>query len=181
MTDGAAYQGFMKKVFNIIYYIFVVAIALIALLLVFSLFPIKGNYQVKIVQSGSMEPTIETGSIVIIKPQTSYEVGNIITFGEDNRKAVPTTHRIVESKTVNGDTVFKTKGDANNGPDFSEISQSKVIGKVLFSVPYLGFVVDFVKKPIGFALVVIVPAVLIILDELKNIYGEIRKRKNNKN
>src|SRR3989338_8215020 len=58
------------------------------------LLPIKGNIEIKIVKSGSMEPAIKTGSIVVIKPASLYGVGDVITFGEDSRTTYPTTHRI---------------------------------------------------------------------------------------
>jgi len=57
------------------------------------------------------------------------------------------------------------------------VSKSEIIGKVLFSVPYLGYAVDFAKKPLGFALIILVPAAIIIGDEIKKIFGEVKKKK----
>ena len=76
---------------------------------------------------------------------------------------------------------YITKGDANNAPDQEEITKREIIGKVLFSVPYLGYAVDFAKKPLGFSLIIIIPASIIIFDEIKKIFGEIKKKKENKN
>ncbi|MBT9168992.1 MAG: Signal peptidase I W [Syntrophomonadaceae bacterium] len=165
------------KIFKIIYSILVAFIVLITVLLIVSVFPIAGNYKIMVVQSGSMAPAIKMGSIVVVKPADEYKIGDVITFGPYSRTKAPTTHRIFDIKVVNGEPVYITKGDANNAPDQREITKRDVLGRVLLSVPYLGFAVDFVKKPIGFALIIIVPAAIIIFDEMKKIYGEIRKKK----
>jgi signal peptidase len=128
-----------------------------------------------------MEPAIHTGAIVAVKPMPDYKVGDIITFGPNTKTKVPTTHRITEIKNNNGVFTYTTKGDANNAPDTTEIRQSEIIGKVLFSVPYAGYAVDAAKKPWGFAAIIIIPALLIIFDESKKIKDEIVKMKNNKN
>ena len=167
----------MKKIFKVIYYIFFVAIAVIAIFLVISIFPIPGNYKVLIVQSGSMEPVINTGAVVVVKPASDYKVGDIITFGPATKTKVPTTHRIVEIKGEGNTQTFITKGDANNASDTKEVSKREVIGKVLFSVPYVGYAVAAAKKPSGFILIIVVPAAIIIFEEAEKIWREIRRVK----
>ena len=169
------------KPFKIIYYVFLVFIVIVAVLLIVSVFPISGNIKFMIVQSGSMEPNIKLGSIVLVKPADDYKIGDIITFGPYSKTKSPTTHRIYDMKVEGGEPIYITKGDANNAPDTREIAKRDILGKVLFSIPYLGYAVDFAKKPMGFALIIIVPAALIIIDEIKKIFGEIKKRKENKN
>ena len=142
-----------------------------------NLIPIPGNYEVKIVQSGSMEPKIKTGSIVVIKPDDSYGVGDIITFGKDTRRDVPTTHRIVSDKVESGVFVYTTKGDANEDTDPHEVRKSEVIGKVVFSVPYVGYLLDFARKPIGFILLIVFPAGVVVFDEVMSIWREVKKKK----
>jgi signal peptidase len=166
------------KVFQIIYYYILLAfVVMVAILLIFSAFPIAGNYKIFVVQSGSMAPAIKMGSLVIVKPANDYKIGEVITFGPYSKTKAPTTHRIYDIKVVNGQPVYITKGDANNAPDTREITKRDILGKVLFSIPYLGYAVAFAKKPLGFVLIVIVPAVIIIIDEIKNIYKEIKKKK----
>jgi signal peptidase len=173
-------ESIANIIFSIGYYAFMVLVVSLAVLLAVSAFPVPGNYKVKIVQSGSMEPSIKTGSIVVIRPETSYAVGDVVTFGRDTKVDVPTTHRIVEMRTESGQYVFKTKGDANKDADVAEVRQPEIIGKVLLDVPYLGFLLDFAKKPIGFALLVILPATMIVFDEVRTIWMEItKKRKRN--
>ncbi|MFH1990588.1 MAG: signal peptidase I [Patescibacteria group bacterium] len=170
-----------NKVFKTIYYIFLGAIGLIAVLLIVSAFPISGNIKFLTVLSGSMEPAIKMGSVVLVKPMVDYKIGDVITFGEISKIKTPITHRIYEIKVQGSQPVYITKGDANNGPDIREITQKDILGKVLFSVPYLGYAVDAAKKPFGFALIIIVPATLIIFNEIKKIYEEVKKRKKKEN
>lgn len=167
----------ISKLFKIIYYIFLIFIGAIAILLIFSVFPIAGNYKLFIVQSGSMAPAIKMGSIVVIKPADDYKIGDVITFGPYSRTKAPTTHRIYEIKVESDQPIYITKGDANEDPDQREITKKDVLGKVILSVPYLGYVVDFAKKPMGFALIIVIPATIIIYDEIKKIINEIKKIK----
>ena len=107
----------IKKLGKYGYYIFLTALAAVALIVVVSTFPIPGMYQFRVVRSGSMEPAISTGSIGLIKPASSYNIGEVITFEGNFKDAkgqkVPTTHRIVEMRVDRGSAVFVTKGDAN--------------------------------------------------------------------
>lgn len=169
----------MKVLFNTIHFLFIAAIVCIALLLLGTLIPIPGNFKVKIVKSGSMEPAIKTGSIVVNKAASSYQVGDVVTFGADTKTQIPTTHRIV-AITDSPNPIFTTKGDANDAPDQVNTRQSDIHGKVIFTVPYLGYILDFARKPLGFGLLVGLPAALIILDEVAKIIREvqqIRRRK----
>ena len=163
-----------------IYYIFLTCIVAVAVLLIVSIFPITGNYKVLTVLSGSMEPAIHTGSVVVVKPSASYKVGDIITFGPNTKTQVPTTHRIVEMSAQSGQMVYKTKGDANNGEDTKEVLAKDIIGKVYLSVPYAGYVIDFVRRPIGLILVIVLPALYIVCDEVRKILKEIKRIKNSK-
>lgn len=170
----------INGILKIGYYVVVAVFLSVAVLLAASLLPIPGNYQIKVVLSGSMEPAIHTGSVVVIKPSDNYKIDDIITFGKDTKRDVPTTHRIVEMSVVSGEMLYKTKGDANNGVDSQEVKESAVIGKVLFSIPYAGYMIDFARQPIGFILLVIIPVMCIMVDEIKKIWIEVKKIKEKK-
>lgn len=167
------------KPLRIIYYIFIASVAAIAVLLVVSVFPITGNFKTMIVQSGSMQPEIKMGGIVVVKPADDYKIGEIITFQSVKNKE-PITHRIYDIKIVGGEPLYITKGDANDTPDARKVARDEIIGKILFSVPYFGFAVDFAKKPLGFASIIIIPTAIIIFGEVKKIYGEVKKKKTKK-
>ncbi len=170
----------MKKLLKIFYYILVGFLVLIALLLIFSVFPITGNFKVLTVLSWSMEPTIKTGAIVVAKPADDYKIGDIITFGPDTKTQPPVTHRINDIKVVGGVPVYITKGDANESPDIREIQKNDILGKVLFNIPFVGYAVDFAKKPVGFILIIAVPAIVIVADEIRKIWKEVMKLKDKK-
>lgn len=162
----------MKIISTIFYTIFVALVVGIAGLLLGSMLPIPGNIEVKIVKSGSMEPAIPTGSLVVVKPATEYVKGDIITFGKDTQSDIPTTHRII---AVHQDGTYTVKGDANEEADPNPVARRDIIGKVAIHVPYAGFVLDFARQPLGFALLIGIPAGLVILEELLTIFRESRK------
>ncbi len=161
-----------KKLLKVPYYFFITGVVVIGLFLLATIVPLS-NFKVKIVKSGSMEPTIKTGGIVVLRPAQNYKLGDIITFGKDTKTQVPTTHRIIEI-SADGQSI-QTKGDANDAPDPVPISLSDVHGKVIFSMSYAGYVLDFARKPLGFALLIGLPALIIICDELGKIWREIKK------
>jgi len=168
-----------KKIFKIVYYIFIGVIVLIALLLIVSVFPITGNYKLMTVQSGSMTPAIKMGSVVMVKPVSDYKIGDVISFTNPRERQEPISHRIVDLEVIEGEAFYITKGDANEDPDTGRVAKDEVVGKVLFSIPFLGYAVDFAQKPIGFALIILVPAAIIIGDEIRKIYREVKKKKTN--
>jgi signal peptidase len=164
----------MKVLYKGLYGTFLVAVLLLGALVVIPALPISGNVQVKIVKSGSMEPVLKTGSIVIDKPQATYHIGDIVTFGADTKAQVPTTHRIIAISGEGASAMITTKGDANNTPDASPSPMSSVHGKVIFTLPYLGYILSFARQPVGFVVLIGVPAILIILDESIAIWNEVQ-------
>lgn len=126
------------------------------------------GYQIRIVQSGSMEPALKTGSLVLIIETERYTVGDIITF-TTRGETVPTTHRVIEEQLLDGELAYLTKGDANEEADLEPVQQSRVLGKVAFGIPYLGYLIDFARQPIGFVLLVVLPGVFVVFEEFMNI------------
>jgi len=127
-----------------------------------------------------MEPSIKTGSIVVIKPSSNYTVGDVITFGKDTKTDIPTTHRIVSSRAQDGVILFTTKGDTNEDKDTNEIRQSDVNGRVLFDVPYFGYIIDLARKPLGFIVLIIIPTLIVVYDEVVKIVREVKKMRKKK-
>lgn len=138
--------------------------------------PVIGALDVKIVKSGSMEPSIMTGAVVVVQEASAYALQDVITFTSASAD-IPTTHRIIGTEKVNGVEYFITKGDANEERDTNLVAPADILGKVVVDVPFVGFILDFARQPTGFALLVGVPALLIIIDEVTKIWREIRKRR----
>jgi len=164
----------LKRIGSIIHGTIIAIILAVALVLIATTFPIPGNIDAKVVLSGSMEPAIHTGSVIVIKPSEAYQAGDIITFGADTGASIPTTHRVVDIRVESGERIYQTKGDANQEADTREVPEDEIAGKVLFSIPLLGYLVDFAKQPIGFIVLIGVPAAVIAFDELKKIIVEVQ-------
>ena len=97
------------------------------------------------VTSGSMSPQIPTGSLLLIRP-TSFEniqEGDVVTYRlADGQTLV--THRVVEKDAGRGN--LTTKGDANETVDLVKVPASRVEGKVVLSVPSLGYFFYLLRK-----------------------------------
>ncbi|MFD1644430.1 signal peptidase I [Haloarchaeobius litoreus] len=120
-----------------------------------------------VVLSGSMEPEIAPGDVVIVDERSteSIEEGDVITFvrGEGDK---PVTHRVVGVEERGDTTVFTTKGDANEDVDAQPIPAGNVIGEVTVTIPYIGHVIQFAQRPVGFVVLVLLPLGLLGLSEI---------------
>ena len=174
-----------RKIGNIIYKIGIVVLLIVAFVVVLSTLNIPGNIKILSVQSGSMEPSIHTGSVVIVKPSSTYVKGDIITVNEQTNKNGTVTHRIFDIELKDGKNIYVTKGDANNAVDLEKRLPENIIGKVVFTIPLLGYLVSFAKTREGLFILVIVPSLVIIFSELINVRDEFKKmldkRKEKKN
>lgn len=167
------------KIFKIIVNTILFGLIGIGILVVFSFIPIPGNYKIFTVQSGSMEPTIHTGSLIFVKPMADYAVGDIVTKKTEDPK-VTITHRIISKEEIGGETVFETKGDANDASDGTKFTKDGIVGKEFLKIPYLGYPVGYAKTSQGIIILIVIPAVIIIYDEMqkiKNEFAAIRARR----
>lgn len=133
--------------------------------------PLFGGY---IIITESMVPTIKVNDAVLVKRSESNElnIGDIITFKsiDERYDGLVVTHRIVGSQNIStGDLVYRTKGDNNKLEDMAVVPEENIFGRVILKIPKLGYVKDFLNKPIGFILCIIIPIVMIIVINIKNI------------
>jgi signal peptidase len=163
----------MSKIWKYTRTTFYVAIITASVVIIISSLNIFG-FQMFIVKSGSMEPKIHTGSVVIDNTANSYKLKNVITFKVPNSKDT-VTHRIVQISTKNSVTSYHVKGDANPTPDPDPVLKSNVVGKVLFSIPELGYLIAFIRTLPGLIIFIAIPGIIIISDEIANIKDEVRK------
>lgn len=166
---------------KILYGVIGALVAFAALALIVSALPIPGNYQFLVVRSGSMEPAIKQGAVVVVKPSDAYKVGDIITFRGTFRtpkgQIIPVSHRVAEIRVDQGEPFYTTKGDANNAPDTREVRHREVIGKVRFSMPYIGYGIETARTTYGFLALIIIPAAIIIGDQGRKAWREWRRIK----
>ena len=172
----------LKLFGNVIYYLLIIALVLLALITIFTKFPIpKKNYSLFVVRSGSMKPVFDTGAIVVTEAQEEYKEQDIITYRNSINKDQTITHRIIEiRKTEEDRTKYITKGDDNPSEDSPAVDPDQVIGKVIYVVPYIGYPVGYAKTPTGLIILIIVPGTIIIFSEILNIKNEWEKIKQKK-
>lgn len=113
------------------------------------MFPRLAGYQVYNVISGSMEPAIPIGSLVLVKPEeaASIQEDDVIAFYSKRDTGAIITHRVVENQIAAGRLV--TKGDANEEEDINPVEYDQLLGKVTLSVPWLGMVLQGAASPAG--------------------------------
>ena len=105
--------------------------------------PMPFGVGVSVVLSGSMEPTLSVGDLLIIKEQSAYEKNDIVVYQSGNMAVV---HRLVDT---DGEMLV-TRGDANNIDD-APIEKEAVKGSVTAAIPLIGYIVIFLKTPVGIA------------------------------
>lgn len=160
----------LKLVMELAAWLVLAALGVLIVFTIASNTEVFGGYKSYLVQSGSMEPAIMTGDIIVVHKQGSYAKNDVITFMAPEKGIV--THRIMNIIEEKNTTLYNTKGDANRTDDSGNASINNVIGKVVFVVPKLGFFVGFAQSPIGLIALVLIPAGVLVLDELVKIVKE---------
>ena len=168
----------MKKIFKFFYTLLIVGLFVIAGLVFLSAFNTPIKFRLFSVNSGSMEPVIPLGSLVVVVPVNEYQASDVITFRSERKAKETATHRIVEvvKNEETGKISFKTKGDANENADSEEIVLSRVVGKVVTIIPLLGYILSFAQTQLGLILLIVIPATMIIYSEVQTIKNEILKK-----
>ena len=168
------FKGFFSIFGNILFVILLLVMAGLSFFLIQSRItggvPQVAGYQMYIVLSGSMSPEFDTGSLAFVRETEPEQlvVGDVITFRNPNNPESLTTHRVVEIQRDDG-LRFITRGDANNVNDPNPVPAENVVGMVTFTVPYVGYLLNFVQTTQGLILLIFVPGVLIIVFELNKI------------
>lgn len=137
---------------------------------------VVGADQGYVVLSGSMEPVMSPGDVIIVDSVgvETIQEDDIITYTQGDERT-PTTHRVTEIVERDGGVAFRTKGDANGSPDSQLVSPDQVEGEVmtiggyLLVIPYIGYVIQFMQTTPGFVALFVVPLVLLVVSELWNI------------
>ena len=159
-----------KKVWNVITTVVVVLVVILAILLVGVRLI---GFQVFTVLSGSMEPTYHVGSLIYVKEvdPADIKIGDPITFVL-NENLVVATHRVVDIDIdEEGIIRYHTKGDANESEDGGTVHQGNLLGKPVFTIPYLGYVANFMQNPPGTYISIAGGAVLVLLMFLPELIG----------
>ncbi len=172
----------MIKVIKKIIDLSVTAAISLAVVLAFLLAGVRFlGFEIYTVLSGSMEPAYHTGSVIYVKQvdSGSLQPGDVITYRING--GTTATHRIVEivqDETNPSVCRYRTKGDANNVADGSLVNQSDIIGSPVFTIPYLGFVADYIQNPPGKYLVMSAASFVLLLSFIPGLLSKETERNN---
>jgi len=128
------------------------------------------DYGMYVISSESMKPAINMGDGIVTGPlggpfNGEVKPGTVVTY-ERGKHLV--THRVL---SIDGDTLI-AKGDAVEDPDPRLVSASDIAGVYLFKVPYVGYLANFTGTKLGWLLVIIVPAMLLVALLIRDIVRE---------
>ncbi len=140
--------------------------ALSGILISFSVLSASGFIKARIVLTGSMEPTINVGDIVILSPtaHTQPKLGDIVAYTARRFSGESVgifTHRIIGGDPING---FLMKGDANPSPDVQRPKLEDINGVVIFIIPLIG---KFMTTKMLMILIPVAVGIWLIIDTLK--------------
>ena len=167
----------MKKLNRVLGWIGIAILVIAVPLIVFMFIGPRFGWETHPVMSGSMEPALKVGGLIVTKPikLRKIEVGDIITFKTGEQKV---THRVTGIIEQEGKPWFQTKGDANEEPDPNFVSSNEEeMRKVVLHFSYLGFAAIFMKSKLAFLPLVGIPALLLIGMYTREIYKEIKEWK----
>lgn len=126
-----------------------------------------------------MQPTLNVDDVIIVKSCDIRELNknDIITFTKDEKTI---SHRIVKIIEKEKDRAFVTKGDNNEVEDNGFVHKDQIYGKVIFNIPKIGKVVQYIQDKEGFihsaVLVIIIFVLICMKDEKRNRRKMIRKK-----
>jgi len=115
--------------------------------------PMPFGFGAAVVLSGSMAPQLSVNDLIIVKPDDKYIVGNIVVYQDKSSLIV---HRIVDID----ENIITTKGDANYSAD-KPIDISAIKGEVIYIIPYIGIIVNYLKSPAGIVITILLSIFLI--------------------
>lgn len=171
ITKKLNWKNKTKKVKKIIFsIIFLISFICISILLISKMLnpntvPDLLGYKSFIIISGSMEPYLKVGDMIIVKEIDSDEIkkGDVISFWEGESLV---THRVEEILEENGEKHFKTKGDNNNKEDEKLVTNSNIEGICKFRIPKVGKLIMHSQNIWGFIIIFgIIYIIYIVSDE----------------
>jgi signal peptidase len=94
------------------------------------------------VLTGSMEPTLPPGTLVVVRPTAPADIklGDVVTYQLQAGKPDVVSHRVIEVHSISdGSVEFVTKGDNNDAADPAPVKTEQVKGVIWYSVPLVGW------------------------------------------
>ena len=141
---------------------------LAAILVTFSVLSSTGYVKARVVLTGSMQPTINPGDIVLTAPISRVEpkIDDVAAYQARRFDGAPVgvfTHRIIDGDGKNG---WILKGDNNPSPDIQKPKNNDILGVVIFVIPWLG---NLLSKQVLFTVIPLVAGMWFLLDTLRKV------------
>ena len=148
-------------------------LAIVTALLVGLTIPALFGFHNFTVMSGSMEPTIHTGDVVVDQQISPLDarIGDIVTFRDPQNHSKLITHRVRRIEVRGGVVSFATKGDASNTVQRWSVPATGHIGRVVLHLWKLGYLLWWVSQPWGRLLLVVIPVLALGVYEIKRIWA----------
>lgn len=150
-----------------------IAGAFVVTLLLAAVLPMAAGMKTYTVRSGSMEPAIATGDVIVTKSisPADAQVGDVVTFVDPEGGGSLITHRVRAIRTEGGRTAVVTRGDANNAFERWSVPSDGSIGRVAYSLPMLGRALAPLSSMLGKIGLVVIPALLLCALGLRRIWA----------
>lgn len=163
-AEGAVRPDAFRQAMRLAMLALLATAAAVLALVAIATVPVLFGYHTYILEGASMEPTLKLGSVAVAKPVAvnALEVGDIVAY-RARTETTPVLHRIVEVTEVDGRRAFITQGDRNNAPDADPVILVGEGDRVVYSVPYAGYILNFAQSWPGRGLLLGAPALALIV------------------
>jgi len=134
--------------------------------------PLAFHARPLVVLSGSMEPALHTGDISVVRTIAPLDArpGDIVTFRDPENADRLISHRVRDMRASGDKVIFRTRGDVNTASEHWQISSSEEIGRVMYRVPKLGWVLSYARSKGLFVLLLGGALALLLVLELASIW-----------
>ena len=134
--------------------------------------PLAFHARPLVVLSGSMEPTLGTGDVSVVRTIAPLDArpGDVVTFRDPDDAERLITHRVREMRAQGASVVFRTRGDANTASERWQVASSAEIGRVVYRIPELGWALMYARSKGLFVLLLGGALALLLVIELASIW-----------
>lgn len=173
----------VKTVLKVLSWIVLIFLILLATILIYyvvssKIYEAKGKKYEPLISlytiiSPSMEPNINVYDVVLtkrIKPEEVKE-GDVITFISSSTlgEGLTITHRVKSVIKTEGDIKFRTQGDNNPIPDSALVTSNNLLGKVVFTIPFLGYIQFMLQSKSGWLFFLLIPAIIVVIYDVVKV------------
>lgn len=173
----------VKTVLKVLSWIVLIFLILLATILIYyvvssKIYEAKGKKYEPLISlytiiSPSMEPNINVYDVVItrrVKPEEIKE-GDVITFISSSTlgEGLTITHRVKSVIKTEGDIKFRTQGDNNPIPDSALVTSNNLLGKVVFTIPFLGYIQFMLQSKSGWLFFLLIPAIIVVIYDVVKV------------